>query len=52
MSPSEIQKHRSSRAKEALREQREILSRLRKEFVRNGKKRIPLSELGKLKKEG
>ena len=52
MASSEAQKRRRAMAKKVLREQREVLSQLRKEFVRNGKKRIPLSELGKLKKEG
>ena len=52
MTKTEAQKRRRAMAKKVLREQREVLSQLRREFVRNGKKRIPLSELGKLKKEG
>lgn len=43
---------RKKHIRETLRTSRELLSEIRKEFARDGKKRIPLSELVKRKAKG
>jgi len=52
MSTKAEAKMRRDKVRESLRATRELVSELRKEFARNGKKRIPLSELVKRKAKG
>jgi len=52
MSTKAEAKIRREEIKESLRVTRELVSELRKEFVRDGKKRIPLSALRKRKAKG
>jgi hypothetical protein len=52
MSAKAEAKMRREKVKESLRVTRELISELRKEFARSGKKRIPLSELSKRKVKG